>query len=192
MATATTVERVVPVGLERPPGRLFLAVTGVVVAIALEASSRDSGIGTLVAIAASVGIFTAWLVRLVFLAAPQARMAPRWRLRWSLPMLLLVGAVGLNSVGVPMRVRFEASRSALDQMVAEVMAGGSAERRSVGLYDIDLLERTPDGVRFLVEGGGFIDASGFAFAADGDPSQPDSSDIYEPLGGGWFRWIAVF
>jgi hypothetical protein len=107
-------------------------------------------------------------------------------------MLILVGAAFLISLGAPVRVRFEASRAAFDQVVAEVMAGGSTDPRSIGLYDIDALERTPDGIRFLVEGSGFIDASGFAYAPDGDPTRLDSDDIYRPLGGGWYRWIAVF
>lgn len=192
MSTASTVARTEPVGLERPPGWLILSVTGVAAAIALEASSRDGGVAWFVAMVAWVSVFTVWLVRLLFLAAPQARMSSRWRLRWALPMLILVGAAVLITVGTPVWLRFEASRPAFDQMVAEVMAGGSTDRQSVGLYDIDVLERTRDGVRLLVEGSGFIDASGFAYAPDGDPTQPGSDDIYRPLGGGWYRWIVVF
>jgi hypothetical protein len=107
-------------------------------------------------------------------------------------MLIVVGAAVLIGIDAPVRARFEASRPAFDQVAAEVMAGGATAPRTIGLYDIDRLERTPDGVRFVVEGSGFIDASGFAYAPDGDPRQPDSDDIYRPLGGGWFRWILVF
>jgi hypothetical protein len=192
----TTLEgasRTAPIGLERPPGAIFLTATCVAAGIALEASSRDNLLGWTVAIIAWLGVFTAWLVRLVFLAAPQARTFPgRWRLRWALPMLILAGAAALMVLDVPLRLRFEASRPALDQLAAEVMAGSTSTPDSAGLYDLESLTRTPDGVRFLVEGSGFIDRFGFAFAADGDPSDPDSDDVYRPLGGGWFVWISVF
>lgn len=104
----------------------------------------------------------------------------------------LAGAAILMASGLPTRVRFEASRSAFDQLATDVMAGGSTDVQSVGLYDIELLEQTPDGVRFLVLGSGFIDVTGFAFSTDGDPSDSNSEDVYRPLGGGWYQWTRVF
>jgi hypothetical protein len=170
-----------------------LLVTCVAAGIALEASSRDNVTGWMIAMFAWLGVFTAWLVRLLFLAAPQARMFPgRWRLRWALPMLILVGAGALMVLEVPLRLRFEASRPALDRLAAEVMAGSPTTPASAGLYDIESLTRMPDGVRFLVEDSGFIDRFGFVYAADGDPTDPYTEDIYRALGGGWFVWISVF
>lgn len=96
------------------------------------------------------------------------------------------------ATSLPTRLRFEASRGAFDQLATDVQAGGSTDVQSVGLYDIELLERTADGVRFLVLGSGFIDVTGFAYSTDGDPSDPDSEDVYRPLGGGWYRWTRVF
>lgn len=196
MTTATaaaTAVRTDPEGLERPPGLIFLLATCVAAGFALEANTRDNMIGFFVSFVAWVVIFTVWLVRLLFLAAPQSRKASHWKLRWALPMLILLGATILMATGVPTRVRFEASRPAFDQLATDVMAGGSTDIPSVGLYDIELLERTSDGVRFLVLGSGFIDVTGFAFSTDGDPSDPDNSeDVYRPLGGGWYQWTRVF
>jgi hypothetical protein len=189
---ATTGAGAGPVGLERPPGAIFLAAACITAAVALEASSRDGLLGMVASVWAGLGLLAAWLVRLVFLAAPAARTHARWRFRWLLPLVILAGAVGLIALDIPARLRFEASRTALDQMVSEVTTGGSIERTSVGLYPIEALERTADGVRFLIAGCGFIGQCGFAYSADGDPAEPDSGDIYPPLGGGWFIWIQPF
>lgn len=159
---------------------------------ALEGSSRDGFTTSFIAIALWLGIFGAWLSRLLFLAAPQSRNYPRWRLRWSLPMLILCAAVALMVVELPLRLRFEASRAPLDALVAAMATGDVPTPDSVGLFDIEQLERTPDGIHFLVRDSGFIDRFGFAYAADGDPYYPSTEDTLRPLGGGWFIWIRAF
>lgn len=176
-----------PVGFERPPGAVFLLVTFVAVIFALEAESRRAFSP---AIWSWLGIFAAWLVRLVFLAAPRSRAHSHWRLRWSLPIIILAVAGGLIAVDAPVRLRFEASRPAFDALAAEMIAGGSPDRDRVGLYDIEELERTGDGIRFLVADGGFINRFGFVFDPTDRPT--DLDHIYTPLGGGWYAWTVVF
>jgi hypothetical protein len=54
------------------------------------------------------------------------------------------------------------------------------------------VERIPNGMRFTVAGGGFIDGWGFAYSTDETPANAAGNDEYEHLDGGWWIWTDRF
>ena len=92
----------------------------------------------------------------------------------------------------PLHVRFQLSRSALDGITAEMAAPDAPqmiERRSIGLFDAESLERFDGGYRFLVRDAGFIDPGGLAYSPNGEPPNIGGEDRYYPFNGPWWIWI---
>jgi hypothetical protein len=177
-----------------PPGVLFWLGVAFAAWLVLDASSRDSFSLTMIAIPTFWFVAGCWLLR--FLAAGWADRL-RWRpsrwLRW-LAVPAFLGAIWALAIsGVAADARYAASRAGMDQAAAEVMAGGTTDRGWIGLYPAEFVERTENGMRFLVSSSGFIDREGYAYAIDGRPRVTyDDGAEYTELGGGWWRWIAPF
>lgn len=177
-----------------PPGILCWLGTGFASLTVLDASSRDSIDMTILAIPTLWFVAGCWLLRWLAAAwAARFRLAPILWLRW-LAIPAFLGAAWMLAIGgVAADARYSASRTGMDQAAAEVIAGGSIERGWIGLYPAELVERTDNGMRFLVAGSGFIDRSGYAFSSDGSPRVSyDDGAGYAELGGGWWRWNAPF
>ncbi len=134
-----------------------------------------------------------WIVRLVGAAmADRLRFGVGEWIRW-LGVPLILGVVFLlTRTSVPFDVRLSMSRDAMNQAAIEIMAGGGTDREWIGLYPVERVERTPNGMRFLVAGGGFIDRWGFAYSTDGPPANVDGNDSYEHLDGAWWIWTDRF
>jgi hypothetical protein len=114
-------------------------------------------------------------------------------IRWLAVPIVMGLALLVMRADVLFDIRFSLSRGAMDQMAADVMAGGPMERGWVGLYGVGELERLDKGFRFQVAEG-ILGRQGFAYALDGEPGQRLEQDPlwtnawHEPLGGGWWLW----
>jgi len=176
-----------------PPGPFFSFCTGVAIVMGLEANSRGAFVMSMLALAAWAVIALIWLIR--FLGATwstRLRLPATHWLRWLvIPVAMGLAFLWANTDG-PSDLRFALSRDALNQAAAEVMAGGSTDRGWIGLYPVDHIERISNGMRFVISDAGFFDQVGLAYSTDGRPEGIDGMDEYEPLGGGWWRWIERF
>ena len=175
-----------------PPGVLFYIATTVAVAVALDASSRHS-LGMLaIAVVLWLAIALMWLVR--FISHSRFRMSAAQWIRW-LVIPAVMGMVFVAALSDSLfDTRFALSRSALDRMAAEVMAGGPTERGVVGLYNVGEVERTANGVRFVLTDVGLF-RSGLAYASTGEPMMAEDNysplwccGSFEPLVDGWWIW----
>ena len=184
-----------------PPGLALTAFAVAAVLLALDGSSRRSLGVMLLSAPLWLGVAVVWLLR--FLAAANAA---RWRFpvsvwaRWAfIPVAL--GAVSIVAfTEVPFEARLALSRGAMDQMAAEVAAGGSANRGWVGLYDTGTVLRTENGVRFVVDDSS-LGRWGFAYSTSGEPIFIDDEEEdaglwtgawFESIGGGWWKWTQAW
>lgn len=182
-----------------PPGVVSYLATAVAILIAVDASSRDSLWMFLIGAAVWVAIAVVWVTRFARAASRSELRRPlaTW-VRWmAIPLVMgIVFVIGLS--GMLFDARFDMSRGALDQMAAEVMAGGQTQRGWVGLYDIGEVERLENGLRFVVDDSGLY-RFGFAYSPDGEPAQSTVENYglwtgawFEPLGGGWWLWTEAW
>jgi hypothetical protein len=179
--------------LWRPPGILFFAATAFAVFVGLWVSSIQSFGGlhfTMVLWFSLAGIWVARFTGATLTARLRFSLA-EW-VRWLAVPVILGSVFLLTRTSVPFDVRLSLSRGAMDQAAAEIMAGGSTDRDWIGLYAVERVEQIPNGMRFVVAGGGFIDGWGFAYSTDGAPANVDGNDDYEHLDGNWWIWTDRF
>lgn len=174
-----------------PPGRWLFLATALAVLFALDASSRDSYSVWLTTWLVSLVVAVVWLFRFVHdLVTTRFAMPVGHWLRWlAIPLIFFVWSQVVQT-DLPFDARLLVSRGPMDRAAAEVMAGSPIPRGWIGLYPTEAVERTSNGMRFLIAESGFFDRVGFAYAPDGEPAGEDGTDVYEPLGGGWWRWTA--
>lgn len=137
---------------------------------------------------AGVAIGLTWVL-CFSITAFRARLhiTPTGWMRWlGIPILGTLFVV-LVAMDVPLRVRFELSRPALEQAEARVEAGETIQPGWIGLYPIERIDRLPNGARFLVSGSGFLDPCGFAYNRGERPPVLGEDSYYE-LVGGWWVW----
>jgi hypothetical protein len=176
-----------------PPGRWLFLATACAVLLALDANSRESYSASIMALPVCLLVAGVWLVRFLHAAWSKRLDLPgaEW-LRWlAIPAIFFV-ALRLTETTIPYDVRLTVSRGAMDQAAAEVIAGGSTNRGWIGLYPAESVERTSNGMRFLIADSGFFDRIGLAYAVSGEPAGIDGTDEYQPLDGGWWRWVSKF
>ena len=176
-----------------PPGIALNVGTAVAILLALDASSLESFSIAVLALTVSTAVAGIWLLRFAISGWTTGLRMPmaRW-IRWLAIPLAFAIAVGLTRTSIPSDVRFALSRGALDQAAAEIVAGGSTDRGWIGLYPAEHVERTANGMRFLIPGAGFIDQVGIAWSVTGEPVGVDGTDEYHALEGGWWTWISKF
>ncbi|MCK6445598.1 MAG: hypothetical protein L6Q99_04335 [Planctomycetes bacterium] len=190
--------------------RVYFAALGFVALVAVHSLSVPGWDPLLLGFVAPalLVMLAIWFV-VVLLGLVQARLDGRWRdtwreqrVRWCVPPVLVVGLVVVAWFGVPLRVRFELSRSELDALAeharheralvdAELEAWQPGEVHFVGTYPVTRIETFDGGVRFLVARAGFVDAFGFAYSERGVPPNL-SGDEYERLAGEWYVWRWIF
>jgi hypothetical protein len=172
---------------------LFFLGTAVAILAALDANSRASFGMILVAQMLWLVVAGIWVVRFLGAAWTRRLRFPitHW-VRW----LAVPAACGLVFVlmglDVPYDVRLALSRDAMNEAAADVMAGGTTDRTSIGLYPVERVERIPNGMRFAITDSGFLDRIGFAFSTAGEPPNVDGNDLYSKLDGGWWTWVDRF
>ena len=172
---------------------VFYVATLAAIVLALDANSRSSFGLFLITAPIWLLLATIWLVRFV-LAMGQTNghiNAAHWA-RWLAVPLALGLVFGVTRTLFVRDARFDLSRGPLDQMAAEVIAGGSLDRGWVGLYDVGTVERTANGFWFVIDNSGF-GRWGLAFSPEGEPKLSEASDRppqdarFEHLDGPW--WI---
>ena len=103
----------------------------------------------------------------------------------------------LSLTGAFVEARLGASRNAMDQMAADVLAGGSATRGWVGLFDVGTVDLTENGLRFIVDED-TLGRWGYAYSSAGEPVFNEDADEeaglwtgawFEPVGDGWWEWM---
>lgn len=178
-----------------PPGKLFSLATAVAIVIAVEASSRASLVTNLIAAPVWLVIAGAWVMRFAVAASrTRLRMPIAHWTRWLVIPVAMGLVFFLARTDVLFDTRLALSRGAMDQMAADVMAGGPADRGWVGLYHVGEVERTANGLRFVVDDSGLY-RLGFAWSPDGEPQLTEDNysplwtgATFEPVGGGWWLW----
>jgi hypothetical protein len=180
--------------LIEPPGVLFYLATTIAIFIAIDASSRDSLSTFLLAAPIWLILCGYWAVRFARAATGRLRMPRAHWIRWFTAPLVMGLVFLVTRTDVLFDTRLALSRGAMDQMAAEVMAGGSLERGWVGLYSVGEVERLDNGLRFVIDDSGLY-RHGFAYAQSGEPAESSidngglwTSAWYDPLGGGWWLW----
>ena len=179
----------------RPPGILFFATTAVAIIIAIDANSRGSFVTAMIAALVWALIAGTWLIGFWKAQSPgRPPMSRGDRRRWLAIPVALVVVFAVTRTGALKVARFDLSRGALDQMAADVMAGGSVERGWVGLYDVGAVERTGNGFCFVLADDG-LSRVGLAYAPSGEPieSEENFSPLWQPamfehLDGPWWRF----
>jgi hypothetical protein len=176
-----------------PPGIGLYGGTVVAILLALDANSIASFSIATLAFTLSTVVAGTWLIRFLAAALTTGLHMPvrHWLLWLAIPLAFAV-SIGLTRTSIPTDVRLALSRGALEQAAAEIMAGGSTDRGWIGLYPAEHVERTANGIRFLIPGAGFIDQVGMAWSANGEPAGVDGTDVYQPLGDGWWVWVSKF
>jgi hypothetical protein len=169
-----------------------LLVTVPPLLLTIEAASRYSLLSMFVPFFICAGITLTWLGFFFGALWTNAwRMSRRDLMRWLvIPAILIVTVLAVGS-DLPFFARFTLSRAELDRVAAEVMAGGSTDRTTIGFFPIEYIERTSDGVDVVIDGSGFLGGFGIAFWPDGPPADTEDGGA-EPLGGGWWTWSEAF
>jgi hypothetical protein len=176
-----------------PPGVLIYLATAAAIALAIDANSRGSF--SLFLLVAPVWILLAgiWFVRFVGAASTKQLRSSVWHwARW-LAIPIAMGLVfAVTRTGALFDTRLALSRDAMDQVAAEVMAGGSTDRDWIGMYDVSGVEQTTNGLRFVIDDSGLY-RLGFAYAPEGQPGPGGDDPLwcceeYESVGGGWWLW----
>jgi hypothetical protein len=137
------------------------------------------------------GLVLAAVWALAFLCTAVARQLHAATLRrWlGIPAIGIL-CFALGAADVPLRVRFELSRSELQRAANSVPAGGShyPGGRQIGLFGIRYVHQLSYGVLFYMDSAGFFYTScGLAYAANGRPQDRELT-LETDLGGGW--WYA--
>ncbi|NRQ31459.1 hypothetical protein HII36_06335 [Nonomuraea sp. NN258] len=106
--------------------------------------------------------------------------------RWTVAPLAVVLAGALIQWGVPVQVRFELSRAALDRFATSVARGAPPPDGGwIGLYPVLSAERVPGGASFTIEGaGGFLEAYGLVWKPGGGLNPDD----HRRIDGDWYVW----
>jgi hypothetical protein len=106
------------------------------------------------------------------------------------------GVLAANLADIPYDARLGLSRNAMDEMAADVLAGGPTDRGWVGLYGVGRVTRTQNGVRFVVDAAA-LGRWGFAYSTGREPVFIDDEEEaaglwtgawFEPIGRGWWKW----
>lgn len=112
------------------------------------------------------------------------------------PVVVLATAA-LIRTDIPLQVRFDLARSAMQDAVATMPADDDSVtgNRLVGTYVIRFLDRVDGGV-ILTEavGDSIVDDAGFAYLPAGPTPELENGSFESPqwhdLGGGWWSWTA--
>ena len=185
------------------PGRLFHAQLAVPTIVLLWAWSYPGGHALLIVAAgcwilASAIAWAAWgLPHLATSVRTQARSFAVAPIAGLLVVILLVA-------DVPLRARFELSRSDFDAAVATVAEAGRGDDEwhgvdapeSIGTFAIRSAHRTGDSIIFFEETGSFLYSAGFAYLPDGPSRELGTSWFEAPsfrnLGGDWYAFVAAW
>jgi hypothetical protein len=182
--------------LVRPPGLILLATTGVAVLLTIDADSSRSMGALFLALPMWLLVGVIWVSRFLLMLGGRPWPTGRAWLRWlAIPALALL-TFGFVRTDLPMRIRFELSRGAMDQLADDVAAGRVTDHAGlVGLYGVSGLEDWGSSTRVVVGGLGW-ETFGFERFDDPTTTRRDLRDRcrchFIDLGGGWFSVVNDF
>ena len=132
-------------------------------------------------------VWTGWVIYIAALHRLAFSRREVVRLLWA-PLLGVI-AVAVVESGVAFDARYAASKGAMNTVAREISAGSRSPQgiQRIGLWDVEKVERVRGGMRFLVDGTGFLDPVGFAYSPRGKPPII-GEDFYEHLDGPWWIW----
>jgi hypothetical protein len=113
------------------------------------------------------------------------------RLKWLIVPGVLVMVKSAALLQIPQRMTYRISLPAMNrlaQQAATLAPGTKLPDRWIGLYPAYQIETYAGGVRFLVEGSGFMAPCGWAYSASAPPPNIGGEDIYRIWSGNWFHW----
>ncbi|HSV13785.1 MAG TPA: hypothetical protein VLI90_05970 [Tepidisphaeraceae bacterium] len=119
---------------------------------------------------------------------PPAVIRPMGRRHWIVPLVMLAMVV-MTSRMLPRRLAFAASRGAMDQLAAEVMANPQSkfDNRWVGLFQAKNVRAIPGGMKFTAEDDDIQFKAGFVYLPKVDPKNV-AWKAYRYIGNGWWSW----
>ncbi len=131
------------------------------------------------------------LVMLVRFGPLRRRKPPTREARrpWIVSLVAGLVVVFVSAGTMPLELRFRLSEAAMVEAARDLLAGrrDPAEIERIGLWKVDDVETIPGGIRFLVEGAGLFDQTGFLYVTNGLP--PPDAKYYES---GWYTWSTDF
>jgi hypothetical protein len=163
-------------------------------ALALISSSTPGGSWNVELAAGGLWVVVgvAWLVSALLSQLP-GRRATHGLLGWLIVPAIALVTFGLIGTSLPLRLRFEASRSGFEALVAN--PAGAHAGVAAGLYRVSYAEPTSFGYRFAVEDG-IGTEQGFAYSPNGPPPGPDIDTVahegdegYRHLDGPWYIYV---
>jgi hypothetical protein len=121
---------------------------------------------------------------------PTVVIKPMGRRHWVVP-LIMVAMVGAMAMKLPKTFAFRASRAAMDQLAAEVMANPQAkvDNRWVGVFQAKNIRALPggSGVKFTAEDDDTQFKAGFVYLPNVNPTNV-AWKTYVYIGHGWWAW----
>jgi hypothetical protein len=181
------------------PSWPMLSATSVAALLTLLTSASPGGwlIGIIILAMAWPVLGAIWLWRAVARVVAgiyfsRCRLRVREVAGWLTAPVIVMAVIVLLIVRAPMRVAFWCSRSAMDQLAAEVLAQPQRKfvGRQVGLYSASLVRTIPGGMSFETGSSGFLTSSGFAYLPQG-PSIASAAQ-YEHFSGPWYTYYEDF
>jgi hypothetical protein len=122
----------------------------------------------------------------------QVRMSNRSLTRWLGIPVLGLACFGLIFSGLPATVRFDLSRSSLEQAAVRIDPGEHLSPGWIGLEPIDHTWSQADGtVIFQIPHEGYLGRCGLAYNAHNEPVHEDYQ-LGSQLAAGWWTWCDMF
>lgn len=108
---------------------------------------------------------------------------------WLVSLVAGLVVAFVSAGAMPLELRFRLSEGAMAKAAQDLLAGrrDPAEIERIGFWKVDDVEMVAGGVRFLVEGAGLFDQTGFVYVTNGLP--PPDAKYY---GSGWYTWSTNF
>ena len=115
---------------------------------------------------------------------------------WIVAPLLLLGTWLVLYLQLPFYAGFLLSRGAMERSARQAMSASARPSfqppQRIGLYWTRGPEATPWGMKFGVNGAGFLETDGFAYSSHGTPPSEKTAnlgfDSYKPIMGNWYEW----
>jgi hypothetical protein len=148
------------------------------------------GIYFLLAFSALVSWLLLGIVLAVRFVGLGSRRPPTRETRWSWGAAAVTAlvVVPVSLATMPLEVRFMLSEDAMNE-VGRAVASGARDPATIdriGTWDVHRVWRVPGGMRFTVDGTGFLSTTGFAYQPDGLRQDMDTS--FRHYRGVWYLW----
>ena len=126
--------------------------------------------------------------------SPSSTARVRWT-AWIVAPALASMTLTAIALDLPLQLRFDLSRGALERAAREVMArpdsantdSDTLEAERIGLFDVWCREQIPGGASLMIDGaGGFLEPGGFAYLPDGARPPEQHAQTYTSFADDWY------